>query len=150
MNERIDAKRKRVLFLCTHNSSRSQIAEALLREKAGDRFEVLSAGTDPTELHPFAVLVMNEIGIDVSAQESKHIRDYFRQPFDWVITVCDRAREKCPIYPLATWLHWSIMDPESLADFRSARDELARRITAFIEGTYIQDGAGIGGREFKR
>lgn len=142
----VNQERKKVLFLCTHNASRSQMAEALLRHKGGDQYEILSAATNPTELHPLAILVMDEIGIDISTQESNHIADYFRQPFDWVITVCDRAREKCPVYPLASWLHWSIPDPENLSDFRTVRDELNRRITAFVHGNYIQDGTGIGGR----
>ena len=137
---------KRVLFLCTNNSSRSQMAEGLLRGIAGDRYEIISAGTTPTELDPSSVTVMKEIGIDISGQTSKNVGDYFRQSFDWVITVCNRAREKCPIYPLATWIHWDIEDPETIPEFRRARDELARRITAFVNGTYIQDGTGIGGK----
>jgi arsenate reductase len=126
---------KRVMFLCTHNSSRSQIAEGLLRKLGENEYEVVSSGTNPTELHPYSIAVMKEIGIDISSFKSKYVGEFMRVPFDWVITVCDRAREKCPIYPLATWLHWSISDPERIEDFRAARDELLRRIKEFLRAT---------------
>jgi arsenate reductase len=91
--------KQRVLFVCTHNSARSQMAEALLRTEAGDRFEVFSAGTEATRVHPLAIDVMNEIGVDVSAQRSKTIADLGAQQFDSVITVCDNAKEACPFFP---------------------------------------------------
>jgi arsenate reductase len=115
------------------------MAEALLREKGAHNYQVVSAGTNPGALHPLGVRVMKEIGIDISNQKTKSVDVVFRQPFDWVITVCDRAREKCPIFPLARWLHWSIQDPEDIETFRLVRDELARRIVAFTDGDYIQD-----------
>jgi arsenate reductase (thioredoxin) len=141
---------KKVLFLCTNNSARSQIAKGILMAKAGDLFEAYSAGTDPTDLHPMAIQVSKEIGIDISRHEVTSVGKYFREPFDWVITVCNRAKEKCPIYPLATWLHWDIEDPTDLASFRRVRDELLRRINAFLKGTYIQDGTWLGGKTISK
>jgi arsenate reductase (thioredoxin) len=128
--------RRRVLFLCTHNSARSQMAEGLLRYLAGDRFEVYSAGTEVTRVRPQAIVVMGEIGIDISGQESKTLERYLGEPFDYVITVCDDANEACPVFPGAeSRLHWSFRDPsqatgeeERLGVFRSVRDELRERI----------------------
>ena len=126
-----------VLFLCTHNSARSQMAEGLLRHLAGDRFEVVSAGTEATQVRPLAVLAMTEIGVDISGQESETLDRYLDEPFDYVITVCDDANEACPFFPGASArLHWSLEDPsrtagseeERLAVFRRVRDELRRRI----------------------
>ena len=134
---------KRVLFLCTHNSARSQMAEALLRRLAGERFEAQSAGTRPSGLHPLALAVMREIGVDVSGQQSKDVGEYTQVAFDYVITVCDQAREECPILPAAgQQIHWSIPDPAEadgdeatrLAAFRRARDDLEARIREFIAG----------------
>jgi arsenate reductase (thioredoxin) len=127
----------KVLFLCTHNSARSQMAEGLLRALAGDRFEVHSAGTEATYVRPLAVQVMEEIGVDISGQESKTLDRYLDEPFDHVITVCDDANEACPFFPRAqSRLHWSFEDPskvegseeERLAVFRSVRDRICRRI----------------------
>ncbi len=140
---------KRVLFLCTNNSARSQIAQGILNERGGDSFEVYSAGIEPTELSLLAVQVMRKIGIDISRNSVTNVQSYFRDPFDWVITVCKRAKEKCPIYPLASWLHWDIEDPSDLPSFRRARDELLRRIDAFQKGDYIQDGTWMGGRRLR-
>jgi len=136
--ERADvAQRCRVLFLCTHNSARSQMAEGLLRYLAGDRFEAYSAGTEATRVRPLAIRVMEEIGIDISSQASKTLDRYLNEPFDYVITVCDEANEACPFFPGAsTRLHWSLTDPsqaegsqqERLAVFRRVRDELRNRI----------------------
>jgi len=136
--ERADvAQRCRVLFLCTHNSARSQMAEGLLRYLAGDRFEAYSAGTEATRVRPLAIRVMEEIGIDTSSQASKTLDRYLNEPFDYVITVCDEANEACPFFPGAsTRLHWSLTDPsqaegsqqERLAVFRRVRDELRNRI----------------------
>ena len=131
------AERSRVLFLCTHNSARSQMAEGLLRHLAGDRFEAHSAGTEATHLRPLAIRAMDEIRIDISVQESKTLERYLGEPFDYVITVCDDANEACPFFPGAkTRLHWSFEDPsqaygtedERLAVFRRVQDEIRERI----------------------
>ena len=127
----------RVLFLCTHNSARSQIAEGLLRHLAGDRFEAHSAGTEATHVRPLAVRAMDEIGADISRQESKTLERYLQEPFDYVVTVCDAANEACPVFHGAKErLHWSFPDPsqvtgteeERLAVFRAVRDEIRARI----------------------
>jgi arsenate reductase (thioredoxin) len=127
--------RARVLFLCTHNSARSQMAEGLLRDLAGDRFEAFSAGTKTTHVRQEAVSAMAEVGVDISAQESKSLGRYLREPFDHVITVCDDANEACPVFPGAKRrLHWSFPDPsrvegeERLAAFRQVRDDIRVRI----------------------
>jgi arsenate reductase len=133
---------KRVLFLCNHNASRSQMAEALLRKIADDRFEVESAGAAPTQVHPLAIAVMREIGIDISGQRAKGIGEVSRSP-DFVITLCDDAREACPVFPGAPrYLHWNLPDPlvvtgdeaAAAAAFREVRDALALLIREFIEG----------------
>ena len=130
-------KRSRVLFLCTHNSARSQMAEGLLRHLAGERFEAHSAGTEATLVRPLAIRAMEEIDIDISGQESKALDGYLDQPFDYVITVCDDANEACPVFPGSrNRLHWSFEDPsqaegsedERLAVFRRVRDEIRVRI----------------------
>ncbi len=130
-------ERARVLFVCTHNSARSQMAEGLLRDRAGDRFEVTSAGTEATHVRPLAIRAMAEIGIDISRQESKTLQRYLGEPFDYVITVCDDANEACPFFPGArNRLHWSLEDParaegseeERLAVFRRVRDEIREHI----------------------
>ena len=129
--------KKRVLFLCTHNSARSQMAEGLLRHLATDRFEAMSAGTEATRVRPLAVRAMDEIGIDISGQRSKTLDRYLQEPFDYVITVCDDANEACPFFPGAVHrLHWSFEDPskaegtdeERLEVFRSVRDQIRERI----------------------
>ena len=140
--------KQRVLFLCTHNSARSQMAEGLLRALAGDRFEAMSAGTEVTHVRPLAIRAMRELGVDISGQESKTLDRYLREPFDYVITVCDDANEACPFFPgAANRLHWSFEDPsrakgseeERLAVFRSVRDRIRQRIEddlgATSEGT---------------
>jgi arsenate reductase len=130
-------KKTRIQFLCTHNSARSQMAEGMLRALAGDRFEVMSAGTEATLVRPLAIRAMEEIGIDISGQESKTLEVYLDQPFDYVITVCDEANEACPFFPGAkNRLHWPFEDPsradgseeERLAVFRRARDGIEERI----------------------
>ncbi len=129
--------RARVLFLCTHNSARSQMAEGLLRHLAGDRFEVMSAGTEASHVRPLAIRAMGEVGVDISGQESETLGRYLSEPFDHVITVCDEANEACPFFPGAkTRLHWSFDDPsqtggtedERLAVFRRVRDEIRQRV----------------------
>jgi arsenate reductase (thioredoxin) len=130
-------ERPRVLFLCTHNSARSQMAEGLLRHLAGDRFEAHSAGTEATLVRPLAIRVMDEVGVDISGQESKTLERYRGEHFDYVITVCDDANEACPFFPGAkNRLHWSFEDParaegseeERLAIFRRVRDEIREHI----------------------
>ncbi len=133
--------KNRVLILCTGNSARSQMAEGLLRYMAGDRFEVASAGTRPVGLNPNAVAVMEEIGIDISGHHSKSIDEFLDQSFDYVITVCDSAREACPVFPGgARRLHFSFEDPaairgsepEQTAAFRRIRDQIAERLRQFV------------------
>ena len=132
------ANKQRVLFLCTGNSARSQMAEGLLRHMAGDRFEVVSAGTQPKGLHPRSVDVMNEVGINVSHQKSKDVTAYTKDKFDFVITVCDRAKQHCPIFPGAEPIHWGFDDPaeapsaRQLETFRRVRDEIRQRINLFL------------------
>jgi arsenate reductase (thioredoxin) len=132
----------RVLILCTGNSARSQMAEGLLRHDAGDRFQVTSAGTNPTEVRPEAIAAMREIGIDISGQRSKSVEDFAGQAFDYVITVCDNAKESCPVFPATTKrIHWSIEDPaafhapeeQRLAEFRRIRDQLRSCLLRFVQ-----------------
>jgi arsenate reductase len=132
--------KQRVLILCTGNSARSQMAEGLLRHDAGDRFEVFSAGTKPGQVRPEAIAVMRELGIDISGHCSKHVDEFAGQPFDYVLTVCDNAKESCPIYPGHTnRLHRSFDDPaaaqgsepERLAVFRRIRDEIRDYLRTF-------------------
>lgn len=127
----------RVLFLCTHNSARSQMAEALLRERAGPRVVVASAGSRPSAVHPLAAQVMADRGIAIEGQRSKHMDELAQEPWDIVVTVCDRAREVCPAFPVGTRaVHWSVPDPaeatgtaaERAAAFLAARDDIARRV----------------------
>ena len=128
----------KVLFLCTHNSARSQMAEGLLRHLAGDRFEVMSAGTESTFVRPEAIEAMSELGADISGQRSKTLERYLGEPFDYVVTVCDDANEACPVFPGAEHrLHWSFQDPsraegseeERLEVFRKVRDKIQARIS---------------------
>lgn len=125
--------KKKVLFICTHNSARSQMAEGLLNTLGGDRFEAFSAGTEATEVRPLAVEVMREIGIDISNHTSKRVDPFLDQEFDLVVTVCDRARESCPYFPGGKEvLHKGFNDPseasgteeEKRAVFRKVRDEI--------------------------
>lgn len=129
--------KQRVLFICTHNSARSQMAEGLLRHLGGKRFEVFSAGTEATQVRPLAIRAMAEVGIDISGQQSKTLDRYLNEPFDDVITVCDTAAEACPVFPGATRRrHWSFEDPskargneaEQLEVYRRVRDEIRSRI----------------------
>src|SRR3989338_8174872 len=121
----------RVLILCTGNSCRSQMAEGVLRHYGSDKFEVFSAGTKPSKVNETAIKVMHEIGIDISGQRSKHVNEFSGQHFDYVITVCDNAKESCPVFPgKSTRLHWAFPDPpheketteEVLNEFRKVRD----------------------------
>ena len=128
---------RRVLFLCTHNSARSQMAEGFLRALGAGRFHVASAGTEARGLNPLAVQAMAEEGIDISLQESKTLDRYTGEPFDLVITVCDEANEACPYFPNAKERrHWSFPDPSAVqgddetrfAAFRVVRDAVRERI----------------------
>lgn len=131
-------KKQRVLILCTGNASRSQMAEALLRHDAGDRFEVLSAGVRPCAFLPQMPMVMSELGIDMSGHRPKHANEFAGQSFDYVLTVCDHAREVCPVFPAATrMIHHAFVDPgnvpekERLAQFRKVRDQIREYLRTF-------------------
>ena len=138
--------KKRVLFVCVHNSARSQIAEAFLKTLAGDRFEVMSAGLEPGVLNPLAVEVMKEIGIDISQSQTKSAFDLFKKGelFSYVITVCDAASaEQCPLFPglLTAQINWSFADPssftgtheEKLAQMRLVRDAIKAKIEEWLK-----------------
>ena len=130
-----------VLFLCTHNSARSQMAEGFLRALAGDRFDVASAGTEATRVHPLAILAMEEVGIDLTGHTSKTIDTLVDQPWNYVITVCDSANERCPVFPGGTTrIHWSFDDPsqatgtdeDRLEKFRRVREEINARLREWL------------------
>ncbi len=132
--------RQRVLFLCTGNSARSQMAEGLLRHLAADQFEVFSAGTRPAGLNPNAVTAMAEIGIDIAGSRSKSVDEFSGLQFDFVFTVCDNAKEACPIFPgRGTRLHQSFEDPaaappdQQLGVFRKVRDQIGDRVRLFAK-----------------
>ncbi len=134
--------KRNVLFLCTSNSARSQMAEALLRKHGGDGYEARSAGLEPTTVHPLAIRVMNEIGIDISGQRSKSVKEYLsRIPVGHVIFVCQRAEKNCPyLYPPQVPESWPFEDPaaaegseeERLQKFREARDQIDQRIRSWL------------------
>ncbi len=133
--------RPRVLFLCTANSCRSQMAEGWLRHLGGDHFEAASAGARATRVNPDAIRVMKEAGVDISAHRSKDAAEFLGQPFTYVVRVCDRARETCPIFPGAVkYFDWGLDDPamaegteaERLEVFRRVRDEIKRRVQQFV------------------
>lgn len=128
----------RVLFLCTGNSARSQMAEGFLRALGKEHFSVFSAGLNPEAIHPLAVQVMQEVNIDISSQRSKHMTDFLADEFDYIITVCDRARDNCPTLPGDNErIHWSFDDPaavlggdeEKLKVFRRIRNDIRSRIS---------------------
>ncbi|MFW9904596.1 MAG: arsenate reductase ArsC [Candidatus Thorarchaeota archaeon] len=128
---------QKVLFVCTHNSARSQMAEAALRAKYGEFYQVFSAGTNPTKLNPYVNKVMREIGIDMSTHESKHVNSFLDKKIDIVATVCDSAKENCPFFPGAKqYMHKSFPDPsrlsgseeEILRNIRLVRDEIFKWI----------------------
>jgi arsenate reductase (thioredoxin) len=135
-------KKQRVLILCTGNSARSQMAEGFLRHDQGDRFDVESAGTEPSCVRPEAIAVMGELGIDISGHRSKHLDEFTGQPFDYVLTVCDQANERCPLYTGTTHrLHHNFQDPatfegseeERLALFRRLRDDIRSYLRSWCE-----------------
>ena len=110
-------RRARVLFLCTHNSARSQLAEGIMRQLGGDRVEVFSAGSEPSAIHPGAIRVLTSLGIDPNVHHAKHLNQYCNQSFDYIITVCDRVRETCPVFPGdPERIHWSFADPAMIED----------------------------------
>jgi arsenate reductase len=126
-------KKEKVLFICTHNAARSQMAEGLLRNLHGDRYEVYSGGTEPSSISPFAIKVLAEIGIDISGHRSKSVKEFFKIKIDHVVTVCDNAKENCPFFPYGVnYYHESFQDPrafegtdeEKLNIFRRIRDEI--------------------------
>ena len=133
--------KQKVLFLCTGNSCRSQIGEGLMRHLAGDRFDVFSAGVEPSRIHPMSILVMNEVGIDISMQTSDDVNDYLETGIDIVISVCDHAAQTCPTFPgNVQRIHWGLKDPfhgwdvdeSKLPDYRYTRDDLKQRIQEFL------------------
>ncbi|MFA6281971.1 MAG: arsenate reductase ArsC [Candidatus Omnitrophota bacterium] len=137
-------EKKKVLFICTHNSARSQIAEGLLKSLYGNHYEVYSAGTEPSTVNLFAIKVMAEIGIDISQQRSKSINEFFDSQFDYVITVCDLAKNACPFFPNGkNYVHKSFKDPSEISGshtkkleaFRNARDEIKQ----WIENSFFKE-----------
>jgi len=136
------SKKKKVLFICTGNACRSQIAHGLLNDLSSDTFEVFSAGSHPSQVHPISIAVMEEIGINISKHTSDHINDYLDKNIDVVITVCDNANNACPTFPgNAKRIHWSIDDPfrnwnfdlNQLRAFRETREEIKSRLLKFIQ-----------------
>lgn len=132
--------KKRVLFLCTENASRSQMAEGILKHLAGDKFDVFSAGINPAGVNPLAIKVMSEIGIDISHQRSKSVDEFREQQFDYVITLCDSAKQTCPVFPGAYEnIHWNLEDPaqaqgtenEKLGIFRKVRNQIKEEVLRF-------------------
>ncbi len=136
------AETKKVIFICTGNAVRSQIAEGLMKAMGGERWTVRSAGVSPSSVHPLAIRVMEEIGIDISHQTSKSVEEFFKKEFDYIITLCDHAAATCPAFPgPGKRLHWSIEDPigtvgsteERLVSFRGIRNEIKEKIEDFLK-----------------
>jgi len=134
--------KKRILVLCTGNSARSQMGEGLFRHEGGEGWEIFSAGTKPSVVRPEAIAVMREIGIDISDHRSKSVDEFTGKPFDYVVTVCDNARDNCPVFPGAKQrIHWSLEDPATvegseeirLASFRRIRDQIRDRVKTFFK-----------------
>src|SRR5665811_1906385 len=132
---------KKILVLCTGNSARSQMGEALFRAEGGGGFAVFSAGTKPSSVRPEAIAVMKEIGIDISGHRSKSVDEFSGKSIDYVVTVCDNARDNCPVFPAGSArIHWSFEDPaavqgsaqERLAAFRRIRDQMQERVKVFF------------------
>lgn len=145
-SEGYSVTRRRVLFVCTHNSARSQMGEGLLRHLSHEQLEVHSAGTMPTALHPDAVNTMRQLGIDISQQQSRSLNEFIHQRFDFVITVCDKARETCPTFPgEAVHMHWGLPDPAAVKDpteraevFAWTAQQLQQRIQHFLNAIASQ------------
>ena len=134
--------KKKVLFICSGNACRSQIAHGLLQKSAGDQFEVFSAGSYPSQVHPMSIAVMEEIGIDISDHTSDHVDDYLDQEIDIAITVCDNANQACPTFPIdVERIHWSIDDPfqgwnfdkKQMDAFRETRTKIQGKILEFLK-----------------
>jgi len=134
----------KVLFLCSSNSARSQMAEAFLRRYGNDSFDAFSAGLEASEINPYTIKVMEEKGVKLDGQFSKNLDKYLKDQFDFLITVCSKAEEKCPFFPgVSVRLHWPLEDPaavegsdeEKLAVFRKVRDQIESKIIDFIENT---------------
>ena len=134
--------KKKIIFICTGNACRSQIAHGLLENMAGDKFEVFSAGSHPSQVHPMSIKIMEEIGIDISYYTSDFIDDYLKTGIEIVITVCDNANETCPVFPgNVERFHWSIEDPfkgwdfdeTQIQSFRDTREEIKQKIIKFIQ-----------------
>jgi len=132
---------KKVLFICTHNSSRSQMAEGLVNHDLAGKVQAFSAGTDPTFVHPLAIAVMKDLGIDISRQRSKSLDEFVNEKFDYVITLCDHAAESCPVFFGGTQrMHMGFPDPmsikgtegEKLLFFRNLRDQIRKEIMGFL------------------
>jgi arsenate reductase len=132
---------KKVLFICTHNSSRSQMAEGLVNHDLAAKVQAFSAGTDPTYVHPLAIAAMGEVGIDISRQRSKSLEEFANEKFDFVITLCGHAAESCPVFFGGTQrMHMGFPDPsavtgteeEKLAFFRKLRDQIRKEIVGFL------------------
>ncbi len=139
--------KQKVLIVCTGNSCRSQMAEGMLRHYGGDKFEVFSAGLEPSFVHPLAIKAMSESGIDISNQYSKTVNEFLEEDFSYVITVCDGAKERCPVFPgKYDAIHWSIEDPasaegtesEKMTDFRRVRQNILERVNSFISDMHEQ------------
>jgi len=137
----IYVNKKKIIFICTGNACRSQIAHGLLEKMAGDKFEVFSAGSHPSQVHPMSLKIMEEIGIDISHHTSDFIDDYLNAGIEIVITVCNNANKICPVFPgNAEKLHWSIKDPfkgwdfdeTQIQSFRDTREEIKQRIIKFL------------------
>ncbi|MDH4157654.1 MAG: arsenate reductase ArsC [candidate division Zixibacteria bacterium] len=137
----MESRQLQILVLCTGNSCRSQMAEGLLRRHLGESYVVTSAGSEPKGVHPFAVSVMREIGLDISLHTSKHLREFLDRDFDYVITVCDNAAARCPTFPGRTRrLHWPFDDPaeatgteeQVIAEFRRIRDEIEAKVSQWV------------------
>ena len=135
-------KKDKIIFICTGNACRSQIAEGLMRHLASDKFEVYSAGSRPTRVHPAAITVMRELGIDISSNTSDPISLFINKSMNIIVTVCDNAKKACPVFSgRAKRIHWSVKDPfknwdstkEGLVDFRKTRDDLAERIKNLLK-----------------
>ncbi len=135
-------KKKKVLFICTGNACRSQIAHGLLQDMAGNRFEVFSAGSHPSRVHPMSIVVMEEVGVDISHHTSDYVDDYLDEGIDIAITVCDNANQACPMFPgEVERIHWSIDDPfkgwnfdtSQMDSFRKTRREINERLETFLE-----------------
>ncbi|MHA1975000.1 MAG: arsenate reductase ArsC [Candidatus Hodarchaeales archaeon] len=142
----MSTKKIEVLFICTHNSARSQMAEGYLSHVRGNDFNVYSAGTRPSKVSPYAIIVMSEKGIDISCHKSKHVQLFLNKKFDYIITVCDSAKEECPHFPgEGVRIHKSFPDPtanqrsqdEILVNFRNVRDEIFLWIDSFFQITIL-------------